>query len=96
MTRNGLKSAEMALRDARSITATVDENEDTRAIELRELKETEIAEADAIVIDEIAIEIIIKHMKMLKRLSFTHRLLHRPTRWSSSQTWSNRLLKFQP
>ena len=57
----------MGLRDARSTMATVDENEDTRAIELRELKETEIAEADAIVIDEIAIEIIIKHMKMPKR-----------------------------
>ena len=54
----------MVLKDARSTTATVDENEDTRAIELRDLKETEIGEADAIVIDEIVIEITIKHMKM--------------------------------
>ena len=60
-------SVEMVVNDARSTTATVDENEDTRAIEPRDLKETEIAEEDAIVIDEIVIEITIKHMKMQKK-----------------------------
>jgi len=57
----------MVVQDARSTTATADENEDTRAIELRDLKETEIAVEDAIVIDEIVTEITIKHMKMQKR-----------------------------